>query len=73
MRRWSVAAAVGAALGPAVGGLLTEALDWRAIFAFQAPVALAALLAGWSAARDAERRGARHAGEATYERTPRWR
>jgi MFS family permease len=53
VRRWSVAAAVGAALGPAVGGLLTEALDWRAIFAFQAPVALAALVAGWRAARDA--------------------
>jgi MFS family permease len=55
VRRWSVAAAVGAALGPAVGGLLTEALDWRAIFAFQAPVAVAALVAGWRAARDAER------------------
>lgn len=55
VRRWSVAAAVGAALGPAVGGLLTEALDWRAIFAFQAPVALAALVAGWRAARDADR------------------
>jgi MFS family permease len=53
VRRWSVAAAVGAALGPAIGGLLTEALDWRAIFAFQAPVALAALLAGWRAARGA--------------------
>ena len=54
VRRWSVAAAVGAALGPAIGGLLTEALDWRAIFAFQAPVALAALLAGWRAAVVAE-------------------
>jgi MFS family permease len=53
VRRWSVAAAVGAALGPAVGGLLTEALDWRAIFAFQAPVALVALIAGWRATRGA--------------------
>jgi predicted MFS family arabinose efflux permease len=53
VRRWSVAAAVGAALGPAIGGLLTEALDWRAIFAFQAPVALLALGAGWRAARGA--------------------
>ena len=51
VRRWSVAAAVGAALGPAIGGLLTEAFDWRAIFAFQAPVALAAVIAGWRAAR----------------------
>jgi predicted MFS family arabinose efflux permease len=49
-RRWSVAAAVGAAIGPAIGGLLTEALDWRAIFAFQTPVALVALVAGWRAA-----------------------
>ena len=49
-RRWSVAAAIGAAIGPAIGGLLTEALDWRAIFAFQTPVALAALVAGWRAA-----------------------
>jgi MFS family permease len=48
-RRWSLAAAVGAALGPAAGGLLTEAFDWRAIFAFQAPVALAALVGGWRA------------------------
>ena len=48
-RRWSLAAAVGAALGPAAGGLLTQAFDWRAIFAFQAPVALAALVAGWRA------------------------
>ena len=58
IRRWSVAAAVGAALGPAIGGLLTEALDWRAIFAFQAPVALAALLAGWRAVHEATARAA---------------
>ena len=60
VRRWSVAAAVGAALGPAVGGLLTEALDWRAIFAFQAPVALAALIGGWRAARGATALSAAH-------------
>jgi predicted MFS family arabinose efflux permease len=60
VRRWSVAAAVGAALGPAVGGLLTEALDWRAIFAFQAPVALAALVTGWRAARETERPDSSH-------------
>lgn len=45
-RVWAVAAAVGAAAGPALGGSLTEAFDWRAIFVFQAPVALAALAAG---------------------------
>jgi predicted MFS family arabinose efflux permease len=42
---WAVAAAIGAALGPAAGGLLTEVFDWRAIFLAQAPVAAAAALA----------------------------
>jgi hypothetical protein len=41
--RWALAAAVGAAAGPALGGALTEAFDWRAIFVAQAPVALLAL------------------------------
>ena len=71
-RRWSLAAAVGAALGPAAGGLLTEAFDWRAIFAFQAPVALAALAAGWRA--PAPGGGLRTlAAPATSARTPRSR
>ena len=33
------------ALGPAVGGALTEAFDWRAIFVFQVPVAAAGAIA----------------------------
>jgi predicted MFS family arabinose efflux permease len=41
---WTLAGTFGAALGPALGGLLTEAFDWRAIFAFQAPVAALGLL-----------------------------
>lgn len=45
-RTWATAAAIGAAAGPALGGTLTEVFDWRAIFVFQAPVALAALAAG---------------------------
>ncbi len=36
---WSAAAAVGMALGPAAGGVLTEVFDWRSIFLAQAPVA----------------------------------
>jgi predicted MFS family arabinose efflux permease len=40
---WVTAGAVGAALGPALGGALTEAFDWRAIFLAQAPVAALAL------------------------------
>ncbi|MDY7106536.1 MAG: MFS transporter, partial [Actinomycetota bacterium] len=43
VRSWSAAGVVGAVLGPAVGGLLTQVFDWRAIFWVQAPVAVAAL------------------------------
>jgi Major Facilitator Superfamily len=41
-RVWIGAAVAGTAAGPALGGLLTELFDWRAIFIAQAPVALAA-------------------------------
>jgi predicted MFS family arabinose efflux permease len=41
---WTLSGTFGAALGPALGGVLTEAFDWRAIFAFQAPVAALGLL-----------------------------
>jgi MFS family permease len=41
---WTLAGTFGAALGPALGGVLTQAFDWRAIFAAQAPVAALALL-----------------------------
>jgi MFS family permease len=42
---WTAAGTFGTALGPALGGILTQLFDWRAIFVFQAPVALAALAA----------------------------
>ena len=42
---WALAGAVGVAVGPAAGGALTQAFDWRAIFLAQAPVAAAALAA----------------------------
>jgi predicted MFS family arabinose efflux permease len=42
---WSAAAAIGVAVGPPAGGVLTQIFDWRAIFLAQAPVAaLAAIL-----------------------------
>ncbi len=42
---WTFAGTLGAALGPALGGIVTQALDWRAIFAVQAPLAAAGLVA----------------------------
>jgi MFS family permease len=42
---WLGAAVLAAAIGPALGGALTEAFSWRSIFYFQAPVAAAASLA----------------------------
>src|SRR5262249_15046824 len=41
---WTLSGTFGAALGPALGGVLTQAFDWRAIFAFQAPVAAVGLV-----------------------------
>ena len=40
---WAVAAASSAALGPIVGGVLTDTLGWRYIFWLNAPVVLVAL------------------------------
>ena len=42
-RRWAAAGVGGAALGPVVGGLLTSAFSWRAIFVVQIPAVLVAL------------------------------
>jgi MFS family permease len=44
-RIWALAGIVGAALGPAVGGILTQLLGWEWIFILQAPVALLTLAA----------------------------
>ena len=40
--RWARAGVLGAALGPAVGGVLTQLAGWESIFLVQAPLALAA-------------------------------
>jgi MFS family permease len=39
---WASAGATGAALGPAIGGALTELVSWQSIFLLQVPLALAA-------------------------------
>jgi MFS family permease len=39
---WASAGATGAALGPAIGGFLTELVSWQSIFLVQVPIALAA-------------------------------
>jgi hypothetical protein len=44
---WTTAGTLGAAAGPALGGVLTQLFDWRAIFVFQAPIALIALVAAF--------------------------
>jgi|tagenome__1003787_1003787.scaffolds.fasta_scaffold20949618_3 MFS family permease len=53
-RLWLGAALAGTAAGPAIGGALTEAFDWRAIFALQAPVCAAAAIGCWRARMGAE-------------------
>jgi MFS family permease len=43
-RIWALAGVIGAALGPAAGGVLTQLLGWESIFLVQAPLVLPALL-----------------------------
>ena len=54
-RLWTTAAVLGTAVGPALGGVLTQAFDWRAIFLFQVPLALAAAGASLAARGQAGR------------------
>ncbi|MET0907944.1 MAG: MFS transporter [Ilumatobacteraceae bacterium] len=61
-RWWAMAAAVGAAIGPALGGVLTEAFSWRAIFLVQAPIVAGAL----AVASDRSARAPRDAASAPF-------
>ncbi len=45
LRTWVAAGILGAALGPAAGGILTQVLGWESIFLVQVPLALALLFA----------------------------
>ena len=50
-RMWVAASVFGIAVGPALGGALTQAFSWRAIFLAQAPIVLPGLLVALQAAR----------------------
>jgi MFS family permease len=58
---WATAGGIGAALGPAAGGLLTELVSWQSIFLVQVPLAIAVAIPVLAVARlestDAARRG----------------
>ncbi|MFE6282257.1 DHA2 family efflux MFS transporter permease subunit [Streptomyces sp. NPDC057877] len=43
---WSAAGALAAAAGPAIGGVLVDVLDWRALFCLNLPVGIWVLIAG---------------------------
>src|SRR5205823_12708990 len=43
----SAAQAVGLSAGPAIGGLVLDALDWRWVFWINVPVGLAGHILGW--------------------------
>jgi hypothetical protein len=50
-RLWVAASVFGIAVGPALGGALTQAFSWRAIFLAQAPIVLPGLLVALQVAR----------------------
>jgi predicted MFS family arabinose efflux permease len=62
VRLWVAAGILGAVLGPAAGGILTELLGWESIFLVQVPLALIPLVAvlGLSGAALAARPGRPH-------------
>jgi EmrB/QacA subfamily drug resistance transporter len=56
---WGAVAAVSAALGPVLGGLIVEVADWRWVFAVNLPIGIAGLIAGsrvLTESRDPDRR-----------------
>jgi len=50
-RLWVAASVFGIAVGPALGGALTQAFSWRAIFLAQAPIVVPGMLVAWTVAR----------------------
>jgi len=65
-RIWVAASVFGIAVGPALGGALTQAFSWRAIFFAQAPIVLPGLLVALQVARtEPVDAGVRDSGNAT--------
>src|SRR3954454_12226428 len=65
-RMWVAASVFGIAIGPALGGALTQAFSWRAIFLAQAPIVLPGLLVAIQVARtESAGAGAPDAGRAS--------
>ena len=75
---WAASGALGAALGPGVGGLLTELVSWQSIFLVQVPAAIACavVLAPAAIAEGSRRAGRRRRcappGARTWPRTLPW-
>ena len=62
IRLWGLAGTIGVAVGPALGGFLTQLFSWRSIFLLQAPLAALALVAVFDAACAHDRAAAAHRG-----------
>ncbi|HXS66976.1 MAG TPA: MFS transporter, partial [Streptosporangiaceae bacterium] len=48
---WGATAGVGAALGPVIGGAVTDAASWQWIFWINVPVGIAVLPLRWTSAQ----------------------
>ena len=69
-RLWAGAGVAGAVIGPALGGLLTQLFDWRAIFLLQAPVAALALVGVLAHRMPKQTSAPRHALSSASSRSP---
>ncbi len=56
--RWVAAGVAGSAIGPVVGGLMTEAISWQSIFIIQVPLVLLAVPVALRLRSDVERHDA---------------
>ena len=63
---WAGVSAMALAIGPLIGGLITEHIDWSWIFFVNVPIGVLGLIVGWSrdpgVARHLRRSAARHPG-----------